>query len=528
VRCRRLHLLAVGLAAAAAWGGSCGGGLDVDRTSFDPACAALPELFPPALDIAPDRGDRLLALNFGPPLVLPFDVGGAEPVLATDTPVLVIPDDSDGDGIDEGSFQIPDAPKVEGLVAGDPALAAAGLALVTASDYEEVVVLRPSLGMLQPVEVSVPAGFRPEDYRRLPPPGESALRTAVSTDACFKPAAPIDSNGDDYAEGLPASVFCDPAWRGSFYANFTSGAALAAGRLFVSMTNLGTRAGEPDTRFLPGAVLVYDVDLAVDPPRVSPHPSRPFLTTEFYNPTHVTSYAVGGREFALVTVTGALGIERDDPATPDVSEGRTLVLSDAAIEVIDAETLEWVATYPMGPAALAFDRLSIDPSGRVAVVGGAADRVLYAVDLAPLASAPRTGPPLDLAGAVILGGDAPFRLPAREGGPRPEECSGATFGYAWNGRGDRVYLSEFCDGTFSVVGVTLPADPGDPVPAQSFFLVESRPLWSPLLADTFGQPRAPGVLRVRPGVPGVDFVGPDAFVIVSEPGAFCSLPADSI
>ena len=78
----------VGLAAASACASGCGGGVEVRTTSFDPACAALPELFPPAVDIAPDRGDRLLALNFGPPLVLPFDVGDERPILATDTPVL--------------------------------------------------------------------------------------------------------------------------------------------------------------------------------------------------------------------------------------------------------------------------------------------------------------------------------------------------------------------------------------------------------------------------------------------------------
>jgi hypothetical protein len=261
---------------------------------------------------------------------------------------------------------------------------------------------------------------------------------------------------------------------------------------------------------------------------VSPNAGVPFLITESYNPTHVTRYAVAGREFALVTVTGALGIERDDPATQGVVEGRTLVLSDAAIEVIDAETLEWVATYPMGRAALAFDRLAIDPRGRVAVVGSAAGRALYAVDLAPLASAPRRGPPIDLAGAVLFAADDPFLLPAREGGPPPEECSGATIGYAWNGAGDRIYLSEFCDGTFSVVAATLPPDPNDPIPAQNFFLVDSRALFSPVLAGTFGEPRMPGLLRVRPGVAGVDFAGPDAFVRVSEPGAVCAVPADSI
>ena len=49
-----------------------------------------------------------------------------------------------------------------------------------------------------------------------------------------------------------------------------------------------------------------------------------------------------------------------------------------------------------------------------------------------------------------------------------------------------------------------------------------------VLAGTFGQPRMPGLLRVRPGVAGVDFAGPDAFVLVSEPGAVCAVPADSI
>ncbi len=77
-----------------------------------------------------------------------------------------------------------------------------------------------------------------------------------------------------------------------------------AGRLFASMSNLGTRQGRPDTQYLPGAVLVFDFDLANAV--VGPNAGTPVILTTDFNPTDVTAYSVAGRR--VVNFTSGQGI----------------------------------------------------------------------------------------------------------------------------------------------------------------------------------------------------------------------------
>jgi hypothetical protein len=534
MRLRGCVLLAA-LAALACLAADCGGGSGtggarsrVETAALDPRCGSLgPSQFPPGFDFVPGDAARLVGLLFSPSLALAIDVAGDTPRVLQSPPILALPDDSDGDGAAEGSASVPDFPLLDGVTTRDPALAAAGLGLLSASNYEEVIFFRPDAGALYALEAELPAGARPEDFPRIPPNGAPALRTAISTHVCLKPDETLDSFGEDYAAGLPDFVFCDPAQRGSFFASFTSGAAVAAGRLFASMSNVGSRAGMPDTQFLPGAVLVYRLELG-SAPRVSPDPDAPFILTQGFNPTHVTRFALRGREFILVTVTGAIGIQADDPTTTPIEAG-TIVLSDASIEVIDAQTLSLVGSIPLGPAALVGDRLAIDPSGRVAVSGSRAGRMLLAVDLEALASLPASAPePIALPDAVIFDAYAPLRIPAAANGPVPETCPGNTAGFAFNDAGDRIYVSEGCDGTLTRVGVALPVDRGDPVPPSSFFLIDSEAITAPLTPDTLGELRGPGELRVRPGVPGVDFDGPEVFFLASQPdSSVCGIHVES-
>jgi len=532
----RQHLAWVSVAAIACLAADCGGGTGtsgersvVTTRPVDPRCASLgASEFPPGFDFVPGSAARVVGLLFSPSLAISLDVSGEAPAVLNVPPILALPDDSDGDGVDEGSATVLDFPLLDGLTTRDPALAAARLGLLTASNYEEVIFFQPDAGVLREVVAELPSGARPEDFPRIPPSGAPALRTAISTHVCVKPEQTLDSTGADYAAGLPDFVFCDPAQRGSFFASFTSGATVTAGRLFASMSNIGNRAGMSDTQFLPGAVLVYDVDLAAVPPRVMPSADSPFVITDGFNPTQVTRYAPPGREFVLVTVTGAVGIAADDPNTTPIETG-TIVLSDASIEVIDAQTSSLVGTIPLGPAALAGDRLAIDPSGRVAVVGSQAGRMLFAVDLAPLVSLPPiANTPIVLSDAVIFDAYAPFRIPALADGPLPETCAGTTAGFAFNNAGDRIYVSETCDGTITQVGVVLPPDRDDPVPPANFFLIGSEAVTAPLTPDTLGQLRGPGSIRVRPGTPGTDFSGPDVFFLASEPDSpLCAVRGES-
>ena len=512
-------------------GGSCGGGdgsggraAVVKIESLDPRGAALGGTFPPGFDFLTGTEPRAVVANLVPPSLITFRIDGEAPAVDPATPILTLPDDSDGDGVEEGSGFLPFRPQLDGVFTASPALAAAGLGLATASSYEEVIFFDPGAGALRRLDVRVPASFAAADNPFLPAPGTTAGRTALSTFACVRPGPDaLDSRGDRLADVLPPAAYCDPA-EPSYLSTFTSGVTYAAGRLFVSTSNLGDDAGTADAQFLPGSVLVYDLDLAASPPVVAPHPDRPAIVTTAFNPTQVTALEVGDRAFVLVTLTGALGIAEDDPDTREIEAGG-VPITDGAIDVIDAETLELVATYPLGRASPSFDRLAIDPSGRVAATGSAADRILVAVDLAPLASLPdRVGEPVRLDDAVIFDADAPLRIPALPGGAPPASCPGFVVGAAFGDFGDRIFATEFCDGTLATVDVDLSDDPPVPVPASRFVVAEVEPLVAPLRPDSLGEPRAPGAIATRPGI---GTGGPEIFFFVGQPeGSFCAIPME--
>ncbi len=532
MRARRGRLVCVLGAALAALGGDCGGGggsggagAVIRIEAPDARCAALPARFPPGFAFVPGIPGRAVAAALGiTQTLMPFDVESVPPEIPDGVAILGIPLDSDGDGVPEGGAPGSPAlvPILDDVFAVDP-----DLGFATASGYEEVIFFRPATGELLPVEVEVPASVPAGDRPRLPPPGTSALRTALSTFACVRvPPDALDSRGDPVAESVGP---CDPETP-SFRTSFTSGVALAADHLFVSTSNLRVGRNRADPQFLPGSVLVFELDRDADPPRVRPHPTTPIILSSGFNPTHVTAYRAGDREFVLVNVTGTLGIAEDDPDTKPV-EGAGIPLSEAAIDVIDATTLARVATIPLGLAGLAFDAPAIDPSGRVALIGSAADRVLYGVDLGALAALPPPPAPPQVLGrdeAVIFDADAPFRIPGLARGAPPESCPGETLGVAFDHRGERVYVGDYCDGTLASIAFDGSGRPDTVALRERFLLLDVQPLVAPLRADTLGLPRGLGRIAVRPGVPGVDFQGPEVFFLVAqEEGLLCGISVAS-
>ena len=498
-------------------GGSCGGGsggggdAPVIRVETpDSRCIALPSAFPAGFDFA--SSGIALAASFTPGVVVPVDVEPLPPRAAAPGPFTdlrsAIATDACGGFLD---------PAFDGIFSVAP-----DLAVVTASSCEGVAFVTPASGALRSLTVATPAGFPVGEWPFSPVPGTSEARVAVPTRACVRPpAGALDSHG------APITTTCNGT--PGYFSNFSSGAAVAAGALFVSMSNLGANPGRPDTQFLPGSVLVFDLDVAAG--RVEP---ATMLATSGFNPTHVTTYrAPSGRAFVLVTVSGALGLRPDDPATPEREAGGT-ALSPAAIDVIDATERRVVATIPLGLAGAAFDRLAIDPTGRVAVVGSAIGRRLFAVDLAPLdaiALAPGA-PPLVLDGssgpnAVIFDAAAPLELPARPNGAPAATCPGFVVGADFDAAGTKVFATDFCDGTLAIVGVDLASGPV-PLPPSRFRVLESIAITAPLDTASLGLARAPGALRVRPGRPGVDYQGPDVLFALGLPeGALCGVRIDS-
>lgn len=509
--------IAIGLTAALCLGGKCGGGsgggggnATIVIESPDDRCTAVGDAFPSGLGFV-GIGSLLWVVDF-PATLVPFDVSAMTPQAPMGLAPFAIPADSDSDGRDD----FPLRPVLDDIEIESPTLA-----LVTASAYEEVLFFRPDTGVLIHFDVSVAASFDKADNILLPDPGTVESRTGLSTFACVRPpAGALDSRGDPIAISVPAAGFCDPAMP-SYRSSFTSGAQIVGDRLFVSSSNLGDDPGTMNTQFLPASIEVYDIDLAADPPTVEPNEDVPVILATGFNATHVTRYEVGSRRFALITVSGALGIVQDDPDTDEV-EAFGLPLTDAAVDVIDADTLQLVASYPLGLSSPSTSGLTIDPTGRIGVVGSLIGRNLLAIDLAPLESLPGSvAQPIDLASSVIFGADDGFPIPARVGGAPISSCPGFVSDVAFDG--SRIYATEACDGTIAVIDVDLGGDPPVPVPADRFTAVELIPFASPVSASTFGDRRQPGAIAVRPGPPGP---GPEIVFLVGDPdGELCGIDA---
>ena len=135
---------------------------------------------------------------------------------------------------------------------------------------------------------------------------------------------------------------------------------------------------------------------------------------------------------------------------------------------------------------------------------------------------------IELTDAVIFDADRPFRIPSIAGGAPVDVCPGFTGGVAFNDAGDRIFASDFCDGSLAEIAVDRSGDPTTAELADRFTLVDLQPVAAPIRPETLGLARAPGAVKVRPGVPGVDYAGPDVFVLVGEPeGMLCGIRIES-
>ena len=489
-------------------------GAGVQVGTDDPRCIAIhPAPFPPGLDFVPGDPGVVLAAGFSPGFVVPIDMRSVPPEASGRPPVRELRGDISRDACAERTD-----PAFDGLVVPD-----GSLAFLTSSACESVAFLDPADGALVDLDVGVPAGLPAGTYPFAPSPGSRALRAAVSTRRCVvAPEDALDSFGEPIDAGCASP---DP----SFFTSFTSGAARVGDRLFVTTSNLGAGVGTLETQYLPGTVLAFDLDLGGPGVELAPAAAGDVIFTSGFNPTHVTAHrTAGGRDLLLVTVSGAAGLVTDDPRTPERESGG-VARSEAAIDVIDPEQLRLVASIPLGFAALSFERLAIDPTGRVALAGSAIARRVYAVDLAPLDALEPGDPYVVLDGddgpdAVILDAEAPLELPALPKGAPPEACPGFVVGIDFADDGRRAYATDFCDGTLTVIGLQLRGSPPAPLSPTRLSVQDTIELVAPAGAAALGKPRAPGALRVRPGTPGVDFDGPEVAFLVGLPeGLLCGI-----
>lgn len=504
--------------------GTGGDGLII-RFKPEPGCVAIGNQFPSGLSLLSQSSTLAAAAHFSPPGLATYEYDGDQgrPVLTAVTNIGI---DSDGDGFDDQLASAPLFPcrifcqtQTGGVipVVGALDLIDDALALLSTSNYEQVLSFDPSTATPIEVLVEVPATIPVGRHPMLPTPGSSGTRRGVSTFVCVDPPDPFDSNDQPIA---PDSR-CNPSGP-SFLTSFTAGSAIAGDRLFVATSNFVTLTGA----YRPGTVVVFDWIDQAGSVTVRPLENDSVLFTTGFNPTGVTRHVTAsGRELVLVTVTGAiLGASVPDSAR-----------TEAAIDVIDPSGPRIVATIPLGLAAPAFEPVSIDVSGQIGWIGSVTSKALYAVDLRALDDPNLylgSGSPVILDGmtvgfpdARIFSAGAPLVLPDRLDRSSDPSCSGLT-SVATNTRGTEAFATDFCDGTLTRIGFDLLGAPAIPFLADRFQIIGQTAPFAPTPSP--GERSAPGFVSVRPGIPGVDYDSPDIFLLVGDPGLLCGLRIESL
>lgn len=295
----------------------------------------------------------------------------------------------------------------------------------------------------------------------------------------------LDFDGMTLTLPQPAAA-SDGTMTTSVAVSFTSGVALSNGKLYIATSNY-ERAGV-DPMNLPGTVLIFERDPSTDPPVYTPA-LVPFLVTTDYNPTDVTAF---GPDLVLVTNTGTLAIR----------DGNGVPLTPASVDVIDTSADRIVATIPLGMAAPGMEEIALTPDHTRGFLGSVSYNHVYELSLAGLYELVGTDPVEvpsrdDL---VVAGLDAPILVDAAAPGTADLVAQVVV-----DSDGERAYAASFNSGHVAVLDLgTVPAAPaGAAIP-----VVEPVP--------SLGEV-GPGPMALRPGTAGVDFPGPDLFVLTGAP-----------
>ena len=513
--CKRVAMAALACISIGCEGsGTNGDGLVIETPPISKECTPVAGFFPSGLDVLSLGSNKAVVVQTSPPGIVVYGIESERP-----RPLLFrnIGTDSDLDGRDDDAAIAPIIGFPLEPVMGEIQILRDDLALVSTSNYEQVLTYNPTDATKVGVFVDIPASIPVDLYPLLPAPGTGELRTGVSTLTCIFPPTPIDSAGNV----IGSNPFCD-ALIPSYLTTLTAGKAVAGGRLFVATSNLNFSGGS----YRPGTILVYDwIDFG-GTITVRPNATTPVLFTTGFNPTGVVRIETpGARELVLVTITGAIG----------AGSGASNILTEASIDVIDPTIPRIVARIPLGRAGPSFGSPSVEPGGRIAWVGSSSQRNLFAVDLRALdnpALYAGVGPPVILDGMSVGFDDArifaegtAFELPDRINGPPARDCEGFTH-VAVNASGSEIFASDFCDGTFTRIRADRTGSAPIPYPPDRFEVAGQSTPFAP--NNALGLLRSPSLIAVRPGIPGLDYSGPDVLIVAGQPEAqICALRVES-
>ena len=518
-----LLLLALGLACEGSGTGQPG---RIVQQASDPRCVPVGGAYPSGFDLRPGTTATGALMQFTPKALLAFDLSTSPPTLLNQTASPPFPSDSDGDGrTDLEAFREAGlCPSFNPNCIADPKpgqiqAVREDLVLLTTSDYEQVIFMRPDSGETVALPVRNPVdteAHRAADWPLLPEGGTEALRTAISTQTCIYPEPSLDSKGDP----IGLDPLCERE-RPSFRTRFTAATEESGGFLFVATSNLASSA---EARFNPGSILVYRFKTDTGEAGISPYEEKPYIQTTDFNPTALAAHTTdSGRPLILITNTGSL-----------LASGE--ILGESSVDVLDVESLQIVARYPLGRAA-ARGRVRIDPSGRIGLLGAESRRALYGIDLAALedpALYTRTGlPPVDLDGytsgfpdARIFFADQPLRWPPRPDGPAESLCPTRTE-VDFSASGQHAYATDWCDGSLTVIAIDFTAPEEGLFSTDRFQILDRLDWFAPKTPELFGLATAPSLIL---GFEAESDEGPDssnvAFILNEPEGQLCTARLD--
>lgn len=285
-------------------------------------------------------------------------------------------------------------------------------------------------------------------------------------------SAAYDVDGDGTAESTIKTINM----------NFPASLAVTQGKLYITMSNLISPIMPAVAA--PGVVRIFNITES------SPYLAEaktPVLTTDF-NPTGVTLLPDG-----LIAITNS--------GVSDIWDGAAHPLTNSSIDFLDPGTDEIIDNVSLGSASLSFQELAVTSDGGTAYTGSASFGEVYAVDLVNRQALHTRENPITIT-SNIEGSDY---------------LSSQALSY------DNWYLFMASFDNSSIYPVDVSVTPPDVLPTTfpNPFVLGFPKGVTP--ENPTGTNTGIGAVAVRPGIPGVDYTGPDIFALTGSPGTMVTI-----
>jgi hypothetical protein len=262
---------------------------------------------------------------------------------------------------------------------------------------------------------------------------------------------------------------------------FPAGLASSQGKLYITMSNYISPAGPAVAA--PGLVRVFDITSN------SPYlkKNKNIVTTDF-NPTGITPLPNG-----LIAITNS--------GVSDIWDGVSHPLTNSSINLIDPLTNEIAASINLGNAALNYQEIAITSDGKLGFIGSSSFGMVYVIDFSKQKIVDTYTNPISITGTT-------------EGS---DYLTSQILSYDnWH-----LFVASFDNS--SIYPVDIATSPPELLPPEfnnPFVLGFPKGVTS---ENPTGANTGIGDMAVRPGIPGVDYTGPDIFALTGYPGTMVTI-----